>query len=225
MHVIKANINGNPNVGLFGFDTGEFILIGERLKKNQKKLFEEVLGKPILKARIAGTTMTGVFLAKNKNALLIPNIILDTEEKVLKENNIDYKIIKSDITCFGNTIACNDFGAIISTEFSDHDAKIIGEALKVPVKKLDIAGLTTPGALIVINKENAIIHKDASSEEIKIIEEILNVKCHPATVNLGSPHLNAGILNSTKGFIIGDQSGGPEILNIDEVLGYMEDQE
>lgn len=224
MHVTKANINGNPNVGLFGFSTREYVLISEKLKTKQKELFEEVLGLPIKKVRIAGTTMTGVFLAGNKNAILIPSIIFDTEKKVLEELKINFKIIKSDITCFGNSIACNDDGAIISTEFSDEEAELISKTLKVPVEKLDIAGLNNPGALIVIKGNNAIVHKDASSEEIKTIEKVLKVNCHPATVNLGGPHLHAGIINSDHGFIIGDLSGGPEILNIDEAL-YVGDEE
>ncbi|MBR9702959.1 translation initiation factor IF-6, partial [Candidatus Woesearchaeota archaeon] len=42
------------------------------------------------------------------------------------------------------------------------------------------------------------------------------------TVNLGGSHLRAGILNSEHGLVVGELSGGPEIVHIDEALGYHE---
>ena len=72
--------------------------------------------------------------------------------------------------------------------------------------------------------QRGIIHRDATKTEIKQIEQLLKVTLSPATVNLGTPYLHAGILRSHRGFVIGDQSGGPEIVHIDEALGYHGDE-
>jgi len=220
MHVAKANVNGNPNVGLFGFDAGEAVLFGEKLRTKQKHLFEEVLGKPLRTIRIAGTNFPGVFLAGNSKATLVPRIIFDSEERVLKDLGLKYVIMDTEVTCLGNTIACNDHGAIVGTEFSESEVKFIEKHLGVEVVKMDVAGLTTPGAVIVVNGKRAVVHKDVSDEELKIIEKTLKVKAFPASINLGGPYLRAGLLRTTHGFIVGDLSGGPEIVNIDEALGY-----
>jgi len=38
------------------------------------------------------------------------------------------------------------------------------------------------------------------------------------TVNMGNPFVGSGILCNDKGFVIGDMSGGPEIMNAEEAL-------
>jgi translation initiation factor 6 (eIF-6) len=53
----------------------------------------------------------------------------------------------------------------------------------------------------------------------------LRVKLEPATINLGTPYLHAGIACNKFGFIIGDASGGPEIVHIEEALGYLDSED
>ena len=64
------------------------------------------------------------------------------------------------------------------------------------------------------------MHRDVQGEEKALIERTLHVTLEPATVNLGTPYVHAAIINNRNGFIIGEQSGGPEIVHIDEALGY-----
>jgi translation initiation factor 6 len=228
MHILKANFNGTPNVGLYGYATSGkhlVILLGEHL---QDKLLADVTealgGLPVHQFRVAGTGMPGIFLAGNSKTVLVPGIAFDHELEKLKTLGIPFTVLRTRHTCLGNNIVCNDHGAVISTDFDDNERKRIEDALGVPTIQLDIAGLNTPGALIVVNGEHGIIHRDATKPEIKQIEQLLKVKLTPATVNLGTPYLHAGILRSHHGFIIGDQSGGPEIVHIDEALGYHDDE-
>jgi translation initiation factor 6 len=224
MRILKANFNGTPNVGLYGYATDSMLLLGEHL---QEKLLADVTASlgdvPVHFFRIAGTSMPGVFLAGNSNTLLVPSIAFESELAQLKKLGIAHTVLKTKHTCLGNNICCNDNGAIISTDFDDTEAKQIGNALGVPVVRMDIAGLATPGALIVLNGKQGIIHRDATKKEVDEVQRVLGVTLTPATVNLGTPYLHAGILNNTHGFIVGDQSGGPEIVHIDEALGYLED--
>lgn len=220
MAVIKANINANPNVGLYGIVIGDTLLFGEKLRTKQQELFEKTLGVKLHRLRVAGIDFPGVMLATNNKVLLVPNIIFDSEKRIIEELKIPYKIINTNVTCLGNAIACSEHGAILSTEFLEEEVEQIQEALGVPCKQTDIAGLTSPGAVIIVKDDRAVIHPHASPEEVAIVEQTLKVTVEPATINLGSPHLRAGLIHSKSGLIIGDHSGGPEIVQLDEALGY-----
>ena len=220
MHIAKARINGNPNVGLFGFATKTCILFGERVHRDERKLFEDVLGLPLVRFSIAGTGIPGVFLVGNSRMTLVPDTISEHEQGILKERDVPFLVFTTRHNCLGNNIVCNDAGAIVSTDYSEKEVETIGKALGVPVHRMKIAGLTTPGAVLIVHGRRAAIHKDATPEEIAMVESILNVACEPATINLGSPYLHSGVLLSTHGLLVGDLSGGPEIVHLDETLGY-----
>ena len=49
----------------------------------------------------------------------------------------------------------------------------------------------------------------------------MNVKVAKGSVNFGSPFISSGLICNKNGFIIGDISGGPEIQNADEALGFL----
>ena len=50
----------------------------------------------------------------------------------------------------------------------------------------------------------------------------LKLKITRGTINFGSPYVRAGLVCNSNGFIVGDMSGGPEIQNVDESLGFIE---
>jgi len=224
MHLLKTGVNGSPNVGLFGYATDTYALFGEHVPEKLLRDIQDALGVPVHHVKIAGTGMLGVFLAGNERTLLVPGITFDSERAHLDRLGIPYAVIDTRHTCLGNNLIANGHGAVLSTEFSDEEAKLIGDALGVPAVRTDIAGLTTPGAMIRIRGDKGVIHRDATPAEIRLVEETLRVTLEPATVNLGTPYLNAGVLNNAHGMIVGDQSGGPEIVHLDEALGYMEDE-
>ena len=220
MHIAKTQVHGNANVGLFGSAFQGKLLFGEKLRTKDKELFEKILQAKYERISLAGTSLIGIMSVHNTKTLLIPSLTLEQEREALDTLGITYEVFDTEVTCLGNTIVCNEHGAIISTEFSEQEAQKLTNLLQVPCVQTDIAGLTTPGAVIVINGANGIIHRDASDTEVALVEKTLNVTLEPATVNLGSPHLHAGILRSETGLLVGDQSGGPEIMHIDESLGY-----
>jgi translation initiation factor 6 len=226
MRIFKASFNGQPNVGLFGYATGSYALLGEYLPPKILADVTDVLGSvPVHHATIAGTGMVGVFCAGNESVLLVPGITFDTELRALERLGIAHAILDTRHTCLGNNIVANEHGAVISSDFSDGERKKIEKLLGVPAIRLDIAGLKTPGAVIVVNASKGIIHRDASDEELAAVEKTLKVSLTPATVNLGTPYLHAAILRNGHGFVVSDACGGPEIVHVDEALGYMEDDD
>jgi len=225
MHVLTTMFNGNPNVGLYGYcltlQGKRICLLGERLNKNAEDEVAEALGAEVHHLTIAGTPMTGIFLAGNENVLLVPSITFPRELEQLKALGLPIHVFDTQLTCLANNLVANEHGCIASTEFTHHDIAQLHKLLGVPVHQLKIAGLETPGGCIVLNGKNGIIHRDASEAEIHAVKAALHLESlEPASVNLGSPYLRAGVLNNEHGFIVSSQSGGPEIVHIDQSLGY-----
>lgn len=221
MHIWTTNFHGNPNIGLYGFATDKYCLLGDGLKKKILEHIEKVLKVPVYIVSICGTNLIGAFCAGNRNSLLIPSIAFDEEIAHLKRLKIKHTIINTKLTALGNNILCNDHGCIVNPDFSDDAVKAIGKALKVDVHKAEIAGIKTVGSAAVANSTHCIAHRDASEKDIENIRKILKVEVQTGTVNMANPYMSSGIISNNHGVIVGNHSGGPEVVNIDEALGFL----
>src|SRR3989344_9436376 len=123
MHLLKTGVNGSPNVGLFGYATDTYALFGEHVPEKLLRDIQDALGVPVHHVKIAGTGMLGVFLAGNERTLLVPGITFDSERVHLDRLGIPYAVIDTRHTCLGNNLIANGHGAVLSTEFSDEEAK------------------------------------------------------------------------------------------------------
>jgi len=229
MRTLTKSFHGNPNIGLYGYcaeaEGKRILLLGERIPQDAEEEIAEALQATIHHVMIAGTPMPGVFLAGNANALLVPAITFDRELQALRKLGLRVMPFETRLTCLGNNLVANEHGCLVNPEFSDAEIKRLYELLKVPVKRMKIADIDTPGACVVLNGRKGIIHRDAADFEIEIVKQTLHLESlEPASVNLGSPYLKAGVLNNDEALIVGDQSGGPEIVHLEQSLGYLEER-
>lgn len=222
MHALITNINGNPNVGLYGFANDHFCILGTEVSHKKAKEIGEVLNVPVHQMNIAGTSLIGAFVAGNNKKILVPGICFDKELKHLDKLGIDYAVIDTDLTALGNNIIANDEGVYVNPEFPVEVKNMIKDALGVPLKQGTIAGFKIVGALAELNKNACIVHRDIENEESKVMERLLGIKIEPGTLNMGTPYINSGLLCNSHGYVIGDHSGGGELVFIDEALGFAE---
>ncbi len=222
MHVIKANYQGNPNIGLFCYATDKYCLIPSELPKQIRKQFEEVLQVPLYEMTAAGTSLLGVFFAGNDNMLLVPEIMFDSELEQLERFKIKYTLINTKLTALGNNLLVNNKICIASPEYTEEEINKISKSLDVKVKQGKISGLKIVGSLAKINGKGGLISAETEDFEKKFLEKNLNLKLTKGTINFGSPYISSGMICNSKGFIVGDMSGGPEIQNADEALGFIE---
>ena len=202
MHVLKTDCNGNPNIGLYGYCTDEYCLLGTEVPKETAKKIEKVLGVPVHQMTMCGTSLIGVFANGNSRTLLVPEIAFDYELKQLDKLGIRYTVIKARLTALGNNLLCSDEGCLANPDFSADQKKQIRQALGTSLKPGKIAGLGTVGSLGARNSTKCIVHRDISHHEKKFVEELLGVECAPSTVNMGSPYIRSGLLCNDNGFII-----------------------
>lgn len=222
MHVHKASCNGNPNIGLYGLETDNTILLGKEFPEKDDKVVKEVFGKDVARITIAGTSLIGVFCVWHQGKLLIPGITFDDELRKLEELKIPYEVIATELTCLGNNILATEKAAIINPDFTEKEAARLSEALGVPCERKEVNEIEAVGSIGVVRHDKGLFHRDLRPETVKELEEKLGITITQGTVNMGSPYIKSGILIGEKGFLVGDTSGGPEIRNADEALGFIE---
>jgi translation initiation factor 6 len=214
---LKAKFYGDPNVGMYGFATDDYCLLGLEPEKKILGKIETTLDTKIKVATVAGTEFVGLFVAGNKSGILLPHIVEDYEIKKLKTLGLNLEIIKSRETALGNLILCNDKGCLISEKLRRFKKKI-SDVLDCEVETGKVAGLDIIGSAALANNIGCLCHMEAEEREMKKIEEILKVKVDVGTVGYGSPFIRSGIIVNSRGVLFSELSTGPEMGRYEEVF-------
>lgn len=215
---LRAKFYGDPNVGLYGFATDDYCLLGLEPDKKVLGKIESVLNIKVSSATIAGTEFIGLFSTGNKNGIVVPKIAEDYEIKKIKRLGINLEVIESKETALGNLIVCNDRGCLISNSLKRFKKKI-ADSLGCEVETGAIAGLSIVGSVAVASNTGCLCHIEANEEEMKMIEELLKVKVDVGTAGYGSPFIRSGIIVNSKGIVFSELSTGPELGRFEEVFG------
>lgn len=223
MHILTTNYNSNPNIGLFCYATDKYCLVPVAFPKKLKKKFEEALGVPVYEMKAAGTELLGVFFSGTDDVLLVPPIMFDNELERLDKLGIKYHVVDSELTALGNNLFVTDKIIIASEEYEDSALKDIAKVTGIKVKKGKIGGYDIVGSLAVSNKKGILASADIKEFELKFLKDNTKINITKGTLNFGSPYVSSSVVCNTKGFVVGDASGGPEIQNLDVALGFLED--
>jgi translation initiation factor 6 len=225
MHALVTDFNGIINIGLYVFVNDKFALIGKEIPDKVEEQIKEVFKVPVHRINLAGTSLIGVFVAGNNNQILIPGITFEHEREELRSLGINFKVLDTKLTGLGNNIIMGDAHALVSSEYTETEVKKIGELMNVNAQKVRFNEVNVIGNLVVINskKRKALVSNDLTQEELRLIEKTFNVKATPGSVNMGSPYIKSGVVANSHGFAMGSASGGPELSNADEALGFLED--
>jgi len=216
---LKTNFEGDSNVGLYGFATDDYCLIGANLLEKKIEEMRKVLGVDVEVASVFGTELVGLFSAGNKNGIVLTKMAEKREiENLKKVLGLNIDVVESLHTTQGNMILCNDSGCLISPLLKKN-LKKIQDILGVETQIGTIAGLDIVGSSAVASNYGCLCHRDATEEEMKLIEDLLKVKIvDVGTVNKGSPYIRAGLIVNSKGVVVSDSCTGPELGRIGEVF-------
>jgi len=216
MKFFRTGFNGDSNIGLYGFATDNYCVIGMPVKHYEK--IEKVLKLQIKTATIAGTELVGIFSSGNSSGIILPAIATENEIKKFKQLGLNVLTVKSKYTALGNLILCNDNGCLISPHLKKFKNEI-ADVLGCEVQTGKVAGLTIPGSASIASNKGCLCHMDAKENELKLIENLLKVKADIGSVG-GSPFVNSGMIVNKNGFIVSEYVTGPELQRIYEVFGY-----
>lgn len=218
MNVLPLNFYGNPNIGLYGYCTDEYCLLGKEIPPHYAEKIEKALKVPVYRVQMCGTSLIGVFCAGNSTTLLLPSIVFPQELKQLDAHAVKYTIIHSKLTALGNNILCNNMGCLVNPEYSADVKKIIRKALCTKLHPGTIAEIPTVGSCAVLTKKGGYVHHGVTAEEHTELETLLGVSFQKGTVNFGTGYVRSGILANSHGMIIGESSTGIEMNDAADAL-------
>ena len=65
-------------------------------------------------------------------------------------------------------------------------------------------------------------HPDATDEKLDFLEELLGVPADIGTINYGGPLVGSGLVANDHGYVVGQDTTGPELGRIESALGYID---
>ena len=225
MNSKMMSFQNNSNVGLYIFVNNKVLLVGKEVPERYDEELEKVFELPVRRITIAGASFIGVFIAGNEETLLVPSIIFDEELETLKETGLNIHVLDTKQTCLGNSIIVGKNKLVVNHEFTEAQTRKIGELFGVAAEQIKIKDFKAIGSLVAINTEKGkgLIGNDIDEDAFERLQKILGYELTPTSINLGSPYVKSGIAVNKNGFIIGKISGGPEINNAEEGLGFLDD--
>ncbi|HIQ39359.1 MAG TPA: translation initiation factor IF-6 [Methanothermococcus okinawensis] len=228
MKVIKEYFSGIPTLGVLSLATELFGLFPHFVEEGSLERYSRILEVPVKALNIGNSSLIGSLSVANSYGIVLSPLTLKEEMEILKgflrENDIDIVIEKVEAknTAFGNLIATNDRGCVISNELREY-RKEIEDILNVEVVPKDVAGLSTVGSNLVVTNKGGLVHPNTPEEEIKRLKDIFKVNILlRGTANKGNPSVGAFIVANSKGAIVGGDTTGPEMLRIEEALDLIE---
>ncbi|MDI3476045.1 MAG: translation initiation factor 6 [Thermococcaceae archaeon] len=228
MHIERLDFENSPYLGVYGLATDRVVLVREGLQERKLEVLREVLKAPIIETSIMKSRIVGIFAAGNSNAILVPWYVWDAElehiKGQLKEYNIETQVVpfKSTLTALGNLILANDNAALISAKFSREEAKELEDLLGVEVERGFIAQYHAVGSAGVVTNKGGLVHPEATDEELEWLRDLFKVDVYVGTANMGVPFVGSCMLANSHGVVVGHLTTGPEIVKIEEALGFLD---
>ncbi|NJE85683.1 translation initiation factor IF-6 [Thermococcus sp. CX2] len=228
MHIEKLDFENSPYLGVYGVATDRVVLIREGLGEKKLEVLREVLKVPLIETSIMKSRIIGIFAVGNSNAIVVPYYVWDSElehiQNELKEHGIDMIIepFQSTLTAFGNLILVNDRAALVSAKFTREDAKKLEDILGVEVERGIIGDYHAVGSVGVVTNRGGLVHPEATDEELEWLRDLFKVDIYVGTANMGVPFVGSCMLANSHGVVVGHLTTGPEIVKIEEALGFLD---
>ena len=214
---LKTNFAGDPNIGLYGFATDKYCLLGTWGKEAKK--VKDALNVKVINAFLMEMPFLSLFSVGNSSGIIVPDIIEKHEIKELKKH-LEVNTIKTKYTCLGNLMVMNDNGIILAPVFRRKKTEI-EKAFSLPAAVTKIGGSNVIGNLAIATNKGCLVTPKIKDNEKKIIEETLQVPVDIGTVSFGSFYVKSGIIANSHGFVVSNRSSGIEMGKINEALGFL----
>jgi len=214
MNLLITDFYGDPNLGLYGFASDRYCLLGFSSKITKR--IKKILKTPVHSCNILNTSLLGIFLAGNSSGLVVPKILEKDEMKKIKEIS-DTLVLDSRYTALGNLILMNDNGVILSPLLRKEKNKI-KEFFDAPCEITTIGNSKLVGALALTTNKGCLVDPRVKEKELDVLKRVLKVDVNIGTVNFGSPFVKAGLIGNSNGVVASTITSGHELGKISEAL-------
>jgi len=213
LDIIKYDVYGGPNIGIFTSVNDKFVFIPNGFAKTKAENLAHYLQTEYLMTPVANTRLLGILMVLNNHGILLPKTSSPEEIANLRKcTDLNVKMLDTKYNALGNLICVNDKGGVISPIIEKEFIKEIEDVLDIEVIQKKVAGYHQVGAVMGANNLGGIIHPEADEEDIKNFSNILGVNIEPATINGGIPFVSSGMLANSNAVVVGNLTNGPEIM-------------
>lgn len=219
MSVERLDFLGNPSIGVYSLAREKHVLVPLGLPPKTQKTMERTLEAKAVEAKICQTTLLGIMIVGNSNAILVPYLASDEEIEFL-QNSLDVKVsrLTTNLTALGNIILANDHGAIVHPKLREITMKSIESVLGVKVVAGKIGGSGLVGSSAIATNKGALASSRATDEELDRISDVLGVPTSVGSVNRGVTYVRSGLIVNSHGAVAGGDTTGPELDRIEETF-------
>jgi translation initiation factor 6 len=220
--LLRAAFSGSSYVGVFARATDDCLLVRPDVDEELRVACGEELEVPVVPTNVGGSGTVGALVAGNENGLLVSSRIRPRErERITDAVDLPVTELPGRINAAGNVVLANDTGAYVHPDLPREAVRAVEEGLGVPVERGDIAGVHTVGTAAVATSKGVLCHPKATDEQLDRLEEVLGVPADIGTVNYGGPLVGSGLIANANGYVVGQDTSGPELGRIDSALGYV----
>ncbi|WP_339105177.1 translation initiation factor IF-6 [Haloterrigena salinisoli] len=214
---------GSAYVGVFARATDSCVLVRPDVDDDVVADLTDELEVPAIQTTVGGSSTVGALATGNENGLLVSSRVLEYEREALEEA-VDLPVaeLPGNINAAGNVVLANDSGAYVHPDLPRETVQIVEDTLEVPVERGDLAGVRTVGTAAVATNSGVLCHPKATDEELDVLEETLDVRADVGTVNYGAPLVGSGLIANESGYVVGEDTTGPELGRIEDALGYLD---
>ncbi len=221
--MLRTAFYGSPYVGVFAAATDGYVFVRPNLEDETVSALKKEFEVPLVETTVGGSATVGALLVGNQNGTLLSGRSLDHERERLAETT-DRQVAEMPgrINAAGNVILANDHGAFVHPDLSREAIQVVEDLLEVPVTRGSIAGVHTVGTAAVATNRGILCHPKATDDELDDLEKALAVPADVGTINYGGPLVGSGLVANGSGYLVGQQTTGPELGRIEDALGYIE---
>jgi translation initiation factor 6 len=221
--LLRAAFGGSTYVGVYARATDDCLLVRPDIDDDRRAALGEELAVPVVPTTVGGAGTVGALAVGNEHGLLVSsNIRARERETIAEETGLPVVELPGRINAAGNVVLANDVGAYVHPDLSREAVLAVTDALDVPVERGALADVGTVGTAAVATNSGVLCHPDATDEELDFLEELLAVPADIGTVNYGGPLVGSGLLANENGYVVGQDTSGPELGRIESTLGYLE---
>ena len=221
--MLRASFAGSSYVGVFARATDDCLLVRPDADSGLVEALGEELDVPTLATTVGRSGTVGALAVGNENGILVTSRSTERERDAIADvTDRPVYELPGRINAAGNVVLTNDYGAYVHPELSDSAVSIVREALGVPVERGDLADVRTVGTAAVTTNHGVLCHPKSREPELEALEAHLDVRADIGTVNYGAPLVGSGLVANEAGYVVGEDTTGPELGRIEDALGYID---
>jgi translation initiation factor 6 len=218
----KCSYYGSPWLGMFIATNDKISIIPDDSMEKVETFVCEHLKTDVVRLNVGESNLIGLYIAMNKNGIILPNIATDQEVSEFKKLGLNVYHSKEKQNAHGNNISLNDKGGIINPNISGAERKRMEDVLGIELLPMKIARYVTLGSTVLSNNKGFLSHFATTDSEIKDISDALKVGGEKGSINMGVGFVALGALCNKSGYIVGEQTSAHEMGRIESALGYLD---